>query len=152
MFNQRWIIVGLMEFSTFEIHLPSSDPPTSKFKLTISIFRLLSSELEVERRKMELSKPRGIKMIFLKTCVLPCVTPKQTQHIFITLIQRRPNIFDVGPILYKCYTNVLCLLWPRWRHHTNIHMISTYHHISHWVAQSLWKQWPSAVLLYVEIL
>ena len=22
----------------------------------------------------------------------------------------RPNVFDVGPTLYKCYTNVLCLL------------------------------------------
>ena len=25
-------------------------------------------------------------------------------------MQRRPNVFDVGPALYKCYTNVLCLL------------------------------------------
>ena len=23
---------------------------------------------------------------------------------------RRPNVFDVGPTLYKCYTNVFCLL------------------------------------------
>ena len=28
----------------------------------------------------------------------------------ITFVQRRPNVFDVGPTLYKCYTNVLCLL------------------------------------------
>ena len=35
---------------------------------------------------------------------------QQTQNICITLIQRRPNVFDVGPTLYKCYTNVLCLL------------------------------------------
>ena len=28
----------------------------------------------------------------------------------ITFIQRRPNVFDVGPTLYKCYQNVLCLL------------------------------------------
>ena len=27
----------------------------------------------------------------------------------ITFVQRRPKIFDVGPTLYKCYTNVLCL-------------------------------------------
>ena len=32
------------------------------------------------------------------------------QNICITFIQRRPNVFDVGPALYKCYTNVLCLL------------------------------------------
>ena len=34
----------------------------------------------------------------------------QTQNICLTFIQRRPNVFDVGPTLYKCYTNVLCLL------------------------------------------
>ena len=35
---------------------------------------------------------------------------KQTQNISITFVQRRPNVFDVGPALYKCYRNVLCLL------------------------------------------
>ena len=32
----------------------------------------------------------------------------QTMHCVpsITFIQRRPNVFDVGPTLYKCYTNV----------------------------------------------
>ena len=30
------------------------------------------------------------------------------QNICITFIQRRPNVFDVGPTLFKCYTNVLC--------------------------------------------
>ena len=33
--------------------------------------------------------------------------PQQTQNICITFVQRLPN---VGPTLYKCYTNVLCLL------------------------------------------
>ena len=33
--------------------------------------------------------------------------PQQTQNSCITLIQRRPNVFDVGPTLYKCDTNVL---------------------------------------------
>ena len=32
------------------------------------------------------------------------------QNICITFIQRRPNVFDVGPTLYKCYTDILCLL------------------------------------------
>ena len=37
----------------------------------------------------------------------------QTQTIRITLIQHWTNVEDVGPALYKCYTNVLCLLgWP----------------------------------------
>ena len=35
---------------------------------------------------------------------------QQTQNICITFIQRRPNVFDVGPTLYKCYANVLYLL------------------------------------------
>ena len=30
--------------------------------------------------------------------------------ICITFVQCRPIVFDVGPTLYKCYTNVLCLL------------------------------------------
>ena len=38
------------------------------------------------------------------------ITAQQTQNICITFVQRRPNVFDVGPTLYKCYTNVLCLL------------------------------------------
>ena len=40
---------------------------------------------------------------------------QQAQNMSITFIQcrtnvERPNVFDVGPTLYKCYTNVLCLL------------------------------------------
>ena len=35
---------------------------------------------------------------------------QQTQNICKTFIQRRPNVFDVGPTLYKCYTNV-CVSW-----------------------------------------
>ena len=35
---------------------------------------------------------------------------QQTQNICIPFVQRRPNVLDVGPTLYKCYTNVLCLL------------------------------------------
>ena len=35
---------------------------------------------------------------------------QHTQTICITFVQRRPNIFDVGPTLYKCYTNASCLL------------------------------------------
>ena len=35
---------------------------------------------------------------------------QQTQNICIAFVQRRPNVSDVGPTLYKYYTNVLCLL------------------------------------------
>ena len=41
------------------------------------------------------------------------VSSQQTQNISITCIQRRLNVFDVGPTLYKCYKNVLCLLGKR---------------------------------------
>ena len=37
-------------------------------------------------------------------------TSQQTLHICITFVQRRPNVFDAGPTLYKNYTHVLCLL------------------------------------------
>ena len=40
-----------------------------------------------------------------------CSHPSQsTQSICITFIQCWTNVEDVGPTLYKCYTNVLCLL------------------------------------------
>ena len=40
---------------------------------------------------------------------------QQTQNICITFVQRRPNVFDA---LYKCYTNVLCLLgWTQTSKH-----------------------------------
>ena len=39
---------------------------------------------------------------------------QQTQNISITFVQRQTNVFDVGPTLYKCYTNVLCLLGGSW--------------------------------------
>ena len=32
---------------------------------------------------------------------------QKTQNICITFVQHRPNVSDVGPTLYKCYTNVL---------------------------------------------
>ena len=34
---------------------------------------------------------------------------QQTQNICTPFVQRRPNVTDVGPTLYKCYINVLCL-------------------------------------------
>ena len=34
------------------------------------------------------------------------VASQKTQNICKTFVQRRPNVFDVGPTLYKCYTNV----------------------------------------------
>ena len=40
------------------------------------------------------------------------VSPANTQKC-ITFIQRWTNVGDVGPMLYKCFTNVSCLLGGR---------------------------------------
>ena len=39
---------------------------------------------------------------------------QQTCSLCITFIQCWTNVEDVGPTLYKCYTNVLCLLGCFW--------------------------------------
>ena len=31
---------------------------------------------------------------------------QRTQNICMSFVQRRPNVFDINPTLYKCYTNV----------------------------------------------
>ena len=35
---------------------------------------------------------------------------RKKKNICIQFVQRRPRVFDVGPTMYKCYTNILCLL------------------------------------------
>ena len=45
----------------------------------------------------------------MQSIVISTIT-QETQNIYITSIQRRPNVFDVGPTLYRCYTNVSLLL------------------------------------------
>ena len=47
------------------------------------------------------------KIIDKQTAIL---STQLTQNICITFIQCWTNVEDVGPTLYKCYTNVLCLL------------------------------------------
>ena len=44
------------------------------------------------------------------TCETAQQDPQQTQNICITFLQCRTNVEGVGPTLYKCYTNILCLL------------------------------------------
>ena len=48
-----------------------------------------------------------------RVCQHTTVSSEEKQNICITFVQRQPNVFDVGPTLYKCYTNVLCLLGCR---------------------------------------
>ena len=39
---------------------------------------------------------------------------QQTQDISTTFIHRRPNVFDVAPTMYKCYTNVFwVVIWVK---------------------------------------
>ena len=49
-----------------------------------------------------------------ETRIFLWINPRSTQNYnpskHNTFIQRRPNVFDVGRTLYKCYTDVLCLL------------------------------------------
>ena len=47
----------------------------------------------------------------------PPPAPQQTQNICITFAQCWTNVEDVGPTLYKYYTNVLCLLGRVLRNH-----------------------------------
>ena len=42
--------------------------------------------------------------------IIQNLSTQQTQNICVAFVQHRPNVFDVGPKLYKCYTNVLYLL------------------------------------------
>ena len=53
------------------------------------------------------------------------VPTHQTQKMCITSVQRRPNVFDVGHTLYKCYINVLYLLGY---HHTLSHTVTCDYH------------------------
>ena len=49
---------------------------------------------------------------------------EQTQNICIIFIQCWTNAEDVGPSLYKCYTNILCLLGRSVQNHS----LKLYHH------------------------
>ena len=47
-------------------------------------------------------------------------TSQQTQNICITFIQCRPKDFNVSPTLYKCHTNVLCLIYHNFKSKKNL--------------------------------
>ena len=64
-------------------------------------------------------------MVFFGNCI--CFINKhislQTQNICITFVQRSTNVEDVGPTLYKCYTNVF--VFPVMMHHVTYLPFST---------------------------
>ena len=60
----------------------------------------------------------AVTAVCLCTAALPVFTndrqwtrrsSQEAQNNCITFVQRRTSVFDAGPTLYKCYTNVLCL-------------------------------------------
>ena len=66
-------------------------------------------EIDFDRNTLN-PRINGVINKFLLFICLICKQPNKQQNICITFVQRRPNVFDVGPTLYKCNTNVLCLL------------------------------------------
>ena len=46
----------------------------------------------------------------LEKCLRESPHAQQTQNICIAFIQRRPNVFDVGPTLYKLI-QMCCVHW-----------------------------------------
>ena len=59
---------------------------------------------------LNLEALHGAILVQRGICVSEDATTQQTQNICITFIQCWTNDEDVGPTLYKCYTDVLCLL------------------------------------------
>ena len=69
------------------------------------------------------------QLIVSQNCMRPLSDDlsQHTQNICTTFVKCRPNFIDVGPTLYKCYTNVLCLLG----------CVSSYRRT--WVIPMLWE-------------
>ena len=68
---------------------------------------------------------------------------QQTQNISITFVQCWPNVFDAGPTLYKCYTNVLC----SWGNHLPGHLaVNCCGHSQHTVSDNI-MEIPAAKVL-----
>ena len=72
------------------------------------------------------------------------VCPVNT-NICITFVQCWTNVEDVGPTLYKCYTNVLCflgeILHPEWDH---------MHRIMNLATNKLFRQPPTLECLFLR--
>ena len=51
----------------------------------------------------------------MNTAYIGVNASRETQNICVIFVQRTSNVFDVGPTLYKYYTNVLCLLGCQWQ-------------------------------------
>ena len=93
---------------------------------------------------------------------------QQTQNICITFAQRQLDVFDVGPALYKCYTNVLYLvgsivIYPRpitrceppstaSMQLLHVFILGVEYHTKSWVQLSttLWAIWLMLDLMIIQ--
>ena len=89
---------------------------------------------------------------------------QQAQNISITLIQRRSNVFDVGPALYTSYTNVFCLWgWAQEKKTITdltgfsglIHLTKSWGHFSYWYCCwsiiGVWSLWTVGVVVIISV-
>ena len=82
------------------------------------------------------------------------------ENIWITFVQRRPNVFDARPPLYKCYTNVLYLLgeiltiYRFTVGHTNIGSLLLVERVTLFSWMLIWRALSLSVLicLYIYII
>ena len=114
---------------------PSPSPPCSRLYSTRSqLGRLQEHHFVVfmsgQRRRQWLNfKPTQSQRLMSASRI-----SQQTQNICITFVQRRHNVFDVGPTLYKCYRNVLCLPgyapigWQSVRRCVHLSHLRLFHH------------------------
>ena len=56
-----------------------------------------------------------IPLIPYSDIIFTLVPNQSTQKKLYNICTKQPNVFDVGPTMYKCYTNISCLLGTRYR-------------------------------------
>ena len=114
----------------------SDSKAPSYFLYPGNIFPSFSPPWITATRRFKAVKKTSAHFKFLSSVVLS----QQLQNICITFVQPRPNVLDVGPTLYKCYTNILCLLWSCYHnskrscyHNSKLPSVSPEHcNILHW--------------------
>ena len=107
MFKKNWNI-----FRNFELEIALAIPASNDVKYNWNNLAGQGLKREIKspisalnaRKKIRNSAP------FLKLATTLAAKSQQTQNICITFVQRWSSFEDVGPSLYECYTNVLCLL------------------------------------------
>ena len=72
----------------------------------ISVLRAIQASNET---KTSTSAAQGLA-VYTQNMYLLQSTADKTRNICIAFVQRRPNVKDVGPTLYKCYT-LFCVCW-----------------------------------------